>query len=82
MRIVSTSIVPPQQQSWMEIEMKKSKPIPGMPADLQGLIGAHEWFFPHDKALEARLELMKERKFFTDNNTREVFERPFSLCEH
>ncbi len=82
LRILSTSIVPPQQQSWFEMEMKKSKPIPGMPADLQGLIGAKDWFFPHDKALEVRQELMKERKFFTDNNTREVFERPFSLCEH
>ena len=80
-RILSTSIVPPQQRSWFEMEMKKSKPIPGMPGDIQGLIGGQDWFFPHEKALELRLELMKERKFFTDANTKEVFQRPFSLCE-
>jgi hypothetical protein len=81
-RILSTSIVPPQQQSWFEMAMKKDKPIPGMPGDIQGLIGGRDWFFPHDKALEVRLDLMKERKFFTDANTKEVFERIFSLCEH
>jgi hypothetical protein len=81
-RILSTSIVPPQQQSWFEMAMKKDKPIPGLPGDIQGLIGGHDWFFPHEKALQVRLELMKERKFFTDESTRQVFERPFSLCEH
>ena len=81
-RILSTSIVPPQQQSWFEMAMKKNKPIPGMPGDIQGLIGGQSWFFPHEKALEVRLDLMAERKFFTDANTKEVFERPFSLCEH
>ncbi len=82
LRILSTSIVPPQQQSWFETEMRKSKPIPNLPADLQGLIGARDWFFPREKALEVRLELMKERKYFTQANTTEVFERPFEMCEH
>jgi hypothetical protein len=81
-RILSTSIVPPQQQSWFEMAMKKDKPIPGLPGDMQGLIASKGWFFPHEKALEVRLELMKERKFFTDENTKVVFERLFSLCEH
>ena len=35
-----------------------------------------------DEAKIYREELMKERKFFTTRNTEEVFERPFSLCEH
>ncbi len=37
-RVLSTSIVPPQQQTWMQYEMKKKKPIPGMPPDLQGFV--------------------------------------------
>lgn len=33
-------------------------------------------------ALANRLQLMKERKYFTNTHTREIFEREFSLCEH
>lgn len=33
-------------------------------------------------AKKHREELMKERKFFVETNTKEYFERPFSLCEH
>jgi len=34
------------------------------------------------QAEKFRLELMKERKFLTNENTKEIFERPVSLCEH
>lgn len=35
-----------------------------------------------DEAHKYREDLMKERKFFIANNNEELFERPFSLCEH
>lgn len=35
-----------------------------------------------NEAKRYRLDLMKERKFFVQENNKEVFERPFSLCEH
>jgi len=38
--------------------------------------------FPKELRDKYRDELMKERKFFVDQNTKEHFEREFSLCEH
>ncbi len=35
-----------------------------------------------DDARAYRLELMKERKYFIKENTKEFYEREFSLCEH
>ena len=82
-RVLSTSIVPPQQLSWMQQEMKKNQPLGGgMPGHVQSLIVENNWDFTWKKALEIRQELMDERKYFVVQNTRERFERVFSLCEH
>ena len=82
-RIISTSIVPPQQLGWMQAEVKSGKPIDAqMPGDVQAMIAAQSWHFSHDDALRFRQELMEERKYFTLSNTSEKFEREFSLCEH
>ncbi|MFF4082602.1 DUF4246 domain-containing protein [Streptomyces sp. NPDC001777] len=35
-----------------------------------------------EQAKEYREQLMKERKFFVDEHNYELYERPFSLCEH
>merc|ERR1711862_676779 len=86
-RIVSTSIVPPQQQSWMqeEIKSKKSLGSTSLPSDVvQHLIvdKMMDWHFTHNMALQYRKELMEERKYLIHKNTEEKFERLFSLCEH
>jgi Fe-S cluster biosynthesis and repair protein YggX len=35
-----------------------------------------------DEAKKHREELMKERKYFVEENSKQAFEREFSLCEH
>lgn len=79
----STAFVPPQQQDWFTEFAVNNKIIPGMPRDVQGLIASqNEWHFPHEKALQVRLDLMEERKFLQSANTAARFERQCSLCEH
>jgi hypothetical protein len=81
--IISTDIIPPQNFQWFEDFAKETKPISGIPHDLQAFIlKSTDWHFTHEKALEIREDLMKERKFFTNVVTENRFERPFSLCEH
>jgi hypothetical protein len=54
-----------------------------LPKDIVEHIGSYINFPMSMKdAKLKREELMRERKFFTAKNTEEVFERPFSLCEH
>lgn len=82
-KIPSTKIIPPQNQEWLKLALKKENVIPGLPKDVQGLIAdVSDWHFPFSDALKYREELMEERKYFIKQNNEERFERPFSLCEH
>ncbi|GJJ73235.1 hypothetical protein EMPS_05593 [Entomortierella parvispora] len=81
--ILSTSEVPPQQKDWImgggfvdEVEKR-------LPAELVEQVEEQmDWPMSMAEAKNHRLDLMKERKFFVDTTNAELFERPFSLCEH
>jgi len=51
-------------------------------AELRNAVGWNLSYFPRELAEEHRLKLMEERTFATGAFTEEVFQRPFSLCEH
>jgi hypothetical protein len=54
-----------------------------MPSDvLEHILSFVDGPMRRGEAEEHRQELMKERKFFVNQKTTELFERPFSLCEH
>ena len=59
------------------MELKKGKPLPNVPGDLQALIGGLNWHFSHDDALRYRKELMEERSRFVTDQTKHVVERLF-----
>ena len=80
--VLSTALVPPQQQAWMEMEMNHLQVFSRFPAEVRSLIMQYTWHFPHDLALQVRDDMMGERKYFTEENTQLVFLREFSLCEH
>ena len=82
-RVLSTAFVPPQQHSWYVDFTRSNRSIPNMPLDLQGIIASEvDWHFTYEEALKVRLELMKERKYLHADNSRAVYERECSLCEH
>ncbi|OMJ14951.1 hypothetical protein AYI69_g7474 [Smittium culicis] len=83
-RIISTAIVPPQQKSWFEIELNKSENKNNkLPFEISHLNSKElGWPMSLDTAKSHREKLMEERKVFFSVETEEIFERPFSLCEH
>ncbi|OLY78307.1 hypothetical protein AYI68_g1846 [Smittium mucronatum] len=83
-RILSTAIVPPQQKSWFDIELNKNNnKISSLPPEITDMIIKEvEWPMSLEKAKKHRCELMEERKFYILKESKEIFERPFSLCEH
>jgi Protein of unknown function (DUF4246) len=79
--IISTLHVPPQQKSWLEdILFDLFKIFPR--EIIKVIVSFMDW--PMDlEAAKCHCEgLMKERKFFIQENNTRYFERPFSLCEH
>ncbi|OMJ08617.1 hypothetical protein AYI69_g7258 [Smittium culicis] len=83
-RIISTATVPPQQKSWFDLELRKSENrISKLPYEISDLISdEREWPMSLDRAKYHREKLMEERKTIISKETKELFERPFSLCEH
>ena len=81
-RVLTTALVPPQQQTWFEMELDHLQIFSCFPTEVRELIMQYAWHFPHERALQVRDEVMNERKYFTEQNTEKVFLREFSLCEH
>ena len=82
-RVISTKVVPPQQEDWLRQELRQMRPFWEMPPAV--LDNVFRWLdFPMDwpTACRHREKLMDERKVLVDEHTEEVFERNFSLCEH
>ncbi|KAF9437595.1 hypothetical protein BGZ76_000119 [Entomortierella beljakovae] len=82
-KIVSTTNVPPQQKGWAEpsgllLEVAQRMP-PEIFTTIDNLVN---WPITLTEAKAHREELMKERKYFVNQTNEEMFERPFSLCEH
>eukprot|EP00026_Physarum_polycephalum_P004253 Phypoly_transcript_04270.p1 GENE.Phypoly_transcript_04270~~Phypoly_transcript_04270.p1 ORF type:complete len:739 (+),score=165.83 Phypoly_transcript_04270:244-2217(+) len=80
--ITSTINVPPQQPSWRQETLNKYRPWSTLPDHAMASIVEHAAYMTKEDAFKYREELMKERKFFVAKNSEEVYERPFSLCEH
>lgn len=85
--ILSTTFVPPQQKAWssgtvaaasLNKELAK-KLSPEIARDIERLV---DWPMTLEEAKKHRELLMKERKYFVTTMNEDVFERPFSLCEH
>ncbi|KAG0238702.1 hypothetical protein BGW42_002568 [Actinomortierella wolfii] len=82
-RILSTTHVPPQQKHWAEPTGILKDVRARMPLEIfQQIEDYVGWPMDIKEAKEHREELMKERKFFVKTTNEEMFERPFSLCEH
>ena len=82
-RITSTAVVPPQQADWTVQERREAMTAALPATDLQDLVQQYVgWPMTLLEARRHRDGLMKERKFFVQENTTQLFERPFSLCEH
>jgi len=86
-RVVSTADVPPQQREWytdylLSNHVLKVEGATDLPPELiSHIIDYVDWPMSLEEAKRHREGLMKERKFFINNNIA-LFERPFSLCEH
>ena len=82
-RITSTLHVPPQQADWSRAQRAAAFDDALPVGVLQDCVAAFEgWPMQLAEAKKHRAGLMKERKFFVQQNTEELYERPFSLCEH
>jgi Protein of unknown function (DUF4246) len=89
-RVLSTSVVPPQQQDWLVQELaddqKQLPPAFTRTGDEHDLGPKIVSYMPGPMSLEeacaTRDELMLERKYFVRLQNDKLFERPFSLCEH
>ncbi|KAG0333310.1 hypothetical protein BG004_000893 [Podila humilis] len=81
--VLSTSQVPPQQKAWAANDTLMQQVARKLPPELVNEIDKLvDWPMEMDEALTHREELMKQRKFFVSSMNEEMFERPFSLCEH
>ncbi|KAI8346693.1 hypothetical protein B0O80DRAFT_467497 [Mortierella sp. GBAus27b] len=81
--VLSTTHVPPQQKDWeipkeLMLQVMKRLP-PELVVEIERMV---DWPITLAEAKKHREELMKERKYFVKTMNEEMFERPFSLCEH
>lgn len=71
-KIVSTKNVAPQQREWVEDSSFK----------IGESFNIEEWTMTLEQAKKYREDLVSERKYMRDESNTEIYERPFSLCEH
>lgn len=80
--VMSTTFVPPQQKEWDNrvflAELSDRLP-PEVLREIDQLV---DWLMDLEEAKRHREELMKERRYFSETINTELFERPFSPCEH
>lgn len=93
-RVTSTADVPPQQRSWLAHQHDpQSEPdselhrllraVAPVPDDvITYMLEFLDFPLSRQAAENLREELMTERSYFMNDVNDEVFERPFSLCEH
>ncbi|GAA5825238.1 hypothetical protein JCM11251_006156 [Rhodosporidiobolus azoricus] len=88
--VVSTARVPYQQREWVAQELAGAVEESGEESAVRKLpielwdkqLDEMEGLMSFEEAKKVREELMHERKFLVDQNTKAIFERQFSLCEH
>ena len=78
--IKSTATVPPQQ---LELLSEYLMTLSKFPKEIcTNIVEFVPGVYNRATAEVYRKKLMEERKFISDSVTEEMFERPFSLCEH
>ena len=79
-RVRSTATVPPQQASVVSQCLSEVTGLGTHVTDriAEFVVGVYD----RNEAEVYRVKLSEERMMMTDDVTKEVFERPFSLCEH
>ncbi|CAF1426543.1 unnamed protein product [Adineta ricciae] len=81
--ILSTANVPPQQSHWLRNIVRSMFPFNQLPQlVIEKIINYIDFPMSLNQAYQYRRDLMEERKYFINQNTEQLFERPFSLCEH
>ncbi|KAI9061577.1 hypothetical protein FKP32DRAFT_1575681 [Trametes sanguinea] len=82
--IHSTTSIPPQNAQWYRDAVYGCSAFQKLPAELIETILSYvlEGTVDLDQAKADREELMKERAQFITTHNEDVFEAPFSMCEH
>ncbi|KAI1351910.1 hypothetical protein F5Y01DRAFT_324779 [Xylaria sp. FL0043] len=83
-RILSTSVVPPQRKDWWAREVRKLNPLSKLPTEIFDLIIDFVDGFPMswEDAIVHRETLMRERSWAKDAFDREMEENTYNFCEH
>jgi hypothetical protein len=80
--ILSTTFVPPQQEDWDNRAFVKEVHNKLPPELLREVDQMVDWPMDLKEAKKHRADLMAERRSFSETIKTDLFERPFSLCEH
>ncbi|RPD77171.1 hypothetical protein L226DRAFT_459562 [Lentinus tigrinus ALCF2SS1-7] len=82
--ILSTTDVPPQQEDWLEEEMKKIPAMGRLPVELVDMITSYakQDVMSREEAEGHRAALMEERSNFVLEHNESIYEVKFNLCEH
>ncbi|KAK0444497.1 hypothetical protein EV421DRAFT_1801323 [Armillaria borealis] len=83
----STTTVPPQGRDWWFQELlglaeEGNNRLGLLPTELLGLIVDFMDLMTRKEAEEVRLQLMDERTVFIRENSENMFDTPFNMCEH
>ncbi|KAI0407863.1 hypothetical protein F4802DRAFT_619962 [Xylaria palmicola] len=83
-RVLSTSVVPPQRKDWWAREVRKIAPLRELPTEIFDMIIASVDGLPMswDDALATRELLMDERSWVQDTFETLVSNRCYNFCEH
>ncbi|GAP87876.2 putative duf1665 domain-containing protein [Rosellinia necatrix] len=83
-RVLSTSVVPPQRRDWWAREVRKVDPFCSLPTEIFELIMDAVDGFPlsWEDALEIRQTLMSERTWATKTFDDEMADNAYNFCEH
>ncbi|KAI0440696.1 hypothetical protein F4803DRAFT_459480 [Xylaria telfairii] len=83
-RVLSTSVVPPQRKDWWAREIRKIGPLGALPMEIFDLIVEFVDGFPMswEDALETRETLMRERSWVKDAFDQRMEENTYNFCEH
>ncbi|KAI0455134.1 hypothetical protein F5B21DRAFT_514247 [Xylaria acuta] len=83
-RVLSTSVVPPQRKDWWAREIRKIGPLGAVPTEIFDLIIEFVDGFPMswEDALATRETLMRERSWVKEAFDQEMVEKTYDLCEH
>ncbi|KAI1266188.1 hypothetical protein F5Y18DRAFT_23346 [Xylariaceae sp. FL1019] len=83
-RVLSTSVVPPQRKDWWAREIQKIRPLSKLPLEIFDLIIEHVDGQPMswNDALAVREKLMQERSWVKMKFDQDLEDNTYNFCEH